>query len=131
MELKKYGFPENLIIKMVVEMNFLTKLYKKATFMGAQKKHIFDHRTIRNAELGLVVSASARILILQYLDNNLFINIPILERLIPLHQKTINHHVSLIERAGLIQGQYIGNMYFWSKNEKLKEDWEKIRWAFS
>jgi predicted transcriptional regulator len=116
---------------MVVEMNFLTKLYKKATFMGAQKKHIFDHRTIRNAELGLVVSASARILILQYLDNNLFINIPILERLIPLHQKTINHHVSLIERAGLIQGQYIGNMYFWSKNEKLKEDWEKIRWAFS
>lgn len=99
--------------------------------MGAKKKHIFDDQTNRNAELGFVVSTSARIEILEYLDNHLFINIPILEQFIPLHKKTLNHHVSLIERSGLIKGYYLGNTYFWSKNEKTLEDWDKIRWAFT
>ena len=95
--------------------------------MGAKKKQIFDYKTNRNAELGLVVSAVARIEILQYLDNHQIMNIPMLEGFISLHKKTINHHVSLIERSGLIKGYYIGNSYFWSKNEELLEDWDKIR----
>jgi predicted transcriptional regulator len=99
--------------------------------MGAKKKHIFDYKTNRNAELGLVISASARIEILQYLDDHQMMNIPMLEGFIPLHKKTINHHVSLIERSGLIKGYYIGNSYFWSKNEELLEDWDKISWAFT
>lgn len=98
--------------------------------MGAKKKELFDYKTNRNAELGLVISASARIEILAYLDRNEFINIPILETFIPLHKKTLNHHVSLIERCGLIRGFYIGNIYFWSKNVKMEADWEKIRWSF-
>lgn len=98
--------------------------------MGAQKKNIFKYETNRNAELGLVISASARIEILGYLDNHQITNIPTLEQLMPLHKKTINHHVNLIERSGLIKGFYIGNTYFWTKNEKTLDDWEKIRWAF-
>lgn len=99
--------------------------------MGAQKKNLFKRETNRNAELGLVISASARIKILGYLDHHLIMNIPALQGLIPLHQKTINHHISLIERSGLIKGLYIGNMYYWIKNEKMHEDWEKIRWTFT
>nr|WP_294859674.1 hypothetical protein [uncultured Fluviicola sp.] len=99
--------------------------------MGAKKKHIFSNETNRNAELGLIISASARIEILEYLDNYGIMNIPMLEAFIPLHQKTINHHVSLIERSGLIKGHYLGNKYFWSKNENMLDEWEKIRWAFS
>ena len=99
--------------------------------MGAKKKHIFTDQTNRNAELGLVVSASARIEILQFLDNYHIMNVPMLEKFIHLHQKTLNHHVSLIERSGLIKGYYIGNTYFWSKNEKALEDWDKIRWTFT
>ena len=98
--------------------------------MGAKKKHIFDHLTNRNAELGMVVSASARIEILDYLDRHEFMNIPMLEQFILLHKKTINHHVSFIERSGLIKGYYVGNIYFWAKNEKTLDDWDKIRWAF-
>ncbi|MDF3027427.1 MAG: hypothetical protein K0S23_1734 [Fluviicola sp.] len=99
--------------------------------MGAKKKHVFDHRTNRNAELGLVISASARIQILGYLDNYQIMNIPMLEQFIPLHKKTLNHHVSLIERSGLIRGHYIGNTYFWSKNEQMLDEWDKIRWSFT
>lgn len=99
--------------------------------MGAKKKHIFDQQTNRNAELGLIVSASARIEILEYLDKHGIMNIPMLEQFILLHKKTLNHHVSMIERSGLIRGYYIGNNYFWSKNEEKLDDWDKIRWAFS
>ncbi|TSJ41898.1 hypothetical protein [Fluviicola chungangensis] len=99
--------------------------------MGAKKKHIFTYETNRNAELGLVISASARIEILEYLDNHQIMNIPMLEQFIRLHKKTLNHHVNLIERSGLIKGFYLGNTYFWSKNEDLLEEWDKIRWAFT
>ncbi|MNV16432.1 hypothetical protein D3C71_1071950 [compost metagenome] len=94
--------------------------------MGAKKKNIFADKEYRHAELGLVLSAPARIEILRYLDNHLLMNVPILEQYIPLHRKTINHHVNLIERSGLIKGYYIGNTYFWSKNEQMGEDWSKI-----
>jgi predicted transcriptional regulator len=97
--------------------------------MGAKKKQLFDHKTNRNAELGLVVSSSARIEILSFLENHHIMNIPMLLQYIPLHQKTISHHVHLIERSGLIEGYYIGNKYFWSKNEKMLDDWDKISWA--
>ncbi len=97
--------------------------------MGAKKKHLFAKQQYRDAELGLIVSAPARIEILRYLDNHLVMNIPMLEEYIPLHRKTINHHVNLIERSGLIIGYYIGNMYFWSKNEKMGDDWDKISWV--
>lgn len=99
--------------------------------MGAKKKHIFSRETNRNAELGLVVSASARIEILDYLDRHEIMNIPILEQFILLHKKTLNHHVSLIERSGLIKGYYVGNSYFWAKNDEMLEEWDKIRWAFT
>lgn len=99
--------------------------------MGAKKKHIFNDQTNRNAELGLVISASARIEILEYLDHNGIMNVTMLEQFILLHKKTINHHVSLIERSGLITGFYIGNRYYWAKNEEKQEEWDKIRWAFT
>lgn len=99
--------------------------------MGAKKKHIFSDQTNRNAELGLVVSASARIKILEYLDSHEIINIPILEGFILLHKKTINHPINLIERSGLIKGYYKGNIYFWAKNHETQEDWDKIRWSFT
>ena len=99
--------------------------------MGAKKKHIFDDQTNRNAELGLVISAPARIEILEYLDNYGIMNVTMLEQFILLHKKTINHHVSLIERSGLIKGYYLGNKYFWSKNEEMQDEWDKIRWAFT
>ena len=110
---------------------FFINLSKKVTTMGAKKKHIFDYQTNRNAELGLVISASARIEILEYLDHYGIMNIPMLENFILLHKKTINHHVSLIERSGLIRGYYVGNIYFWAKNEEKLDDWDKIRWAFT
>lgn len=97
--------------------------------MGAKKKAIFTDQRYRDAELGLVISSPARIEILRYLENHRMMNVPVLEQFIPLHKKTINHHVSLIERSGLITGYYIGNMYFWSKNEKMTAEWEKIRWV--
>lgn len=96
--------------------------------MGAKKKAIFTDQRYRDAELGLVISSPARIEILRYLENHLMMNVPVLEQFIPLHKKMINHHVSLIERSGLITGYYIGSMYFWSKNEQMSDDWEKIRW---
>lgn len=110
---------------------FFINLIRKRQFMGAKKKHIFSDQTNRNADLGLVLSAPARIEILEYLDRYGIINVPMLEQFILLHEKTINHHVSLIERSGLIKGYYIGNKYFWTKNEDLLGDWEKIRWFFT
>ncbi len=57
--------------------------------MGAKKKHIFDYQTNRNAELGLVISASVRIEILGYLDNYQIMNIPMLEQFIPHIKKPL------------------------------------------
>lgn len=97
--------------------------------MGAKKKTIFNDLTNRNAELGFVISSSARIRIMQLLEEYDIINIPLLMNYISLHQKTINHHVSLIERSGLIKGFYIGNTYYWKKDEDFLEDWLKLQWA--
>lgn len=97
--------------------------------MGAKKKDLFADQQYRDAELGFVISSPARIEILRYLESHFMTNVPILEQYIPLHKKTINHHVSLIERSGLIVGYYVGNTYFWSKNEQLSDDWNKIRWV--
>lgn len=110
---------------------FFINLIKKGLFMGAKKKYIFSDQTNRNADLGLVLSAPARIEILEYLDRYGIMNVPMLEQFILLHEKTINHHVNLIERSGLIKGYYIGNKYFWAKNEDLEDDWKKIRWSFT
>lgn len=98
--------------------------------MGAQKKQIFNYEMNRNAELSLVTSASARIEILSRIDHSSLVNVSILELSIPLHKKTILHHVNLIERSGLIEGFYIGNVYYWRKNEANSGDWDKIRWTF-
>lgn len=97
--------------------------------MGAKKQHLFTDLQYRNAELGLVISAPARIEILRYLNECNTMNIPLLEQTIPLHKKTINHHVSLIERSGLIRGFYVGNKYYWGKNEEMQDDWDKIQWV--
>lgn len=50
--------------------------------MGAKKKHIFSDQTNRNADLGLVLSAPARIEILEYLDRYGIMNVPMLEQFI-------------------------------------------------
>ena len=97
--------------------------------MGAQKRHLFTQKQKRNAELGLIVSAPARIEILRNLQQNTLVNTSILKSYIPLHTKTINHHINVIERSGLIRGVYVGNKYYWEKNNEMIEDWEKIMWV--
>ncbi len=43
--------------------------------MGAQKRHLFTQKQKRNAELGLIVSAPARIEILRNLQQNTLVNL--------------------------------------------------------
>jgi DNA-binding transcriptional ArsR family regulator len=98
--------------------------------MGAKKLEVFNAIERRYAELGFVVSAPARIVILKYLMEQQVINGPILLNVIPLNKKTINQHIKVLERTGLIIGFYVGKSYYWKINKHCLDDLEKISWAF-
>ncbi len=98
--------------------------------MGAKKLELFNAIERRDSELGFVVSAPARIVILKYLLEQQVINGPILLNVIPLNIKTINQHIKVLERAGLITGFYVGKSYYWKLNEQCLDDLGKISWIF-
>lgn len=98
--------------------------------MGAKKLEVFNAIERRYAELGFVVSAPARIVILKYLMEQQVINGPILLNVIPLNIKTINQHIKVLERIGIIKGYYVGKHYYWKINEQCVDDLEKLSWAF-
>jgi DNA-binding transcriptional ArsR family regulator len=98
--------------------------------MGAKKLELFNAIARRDSELGFVVSAPARIVILKYLLEQQVINGPILLNVIPLNIKTINQHIKVLERAGLITGFYVGKSYYWKLNEQSLDDLGKISWIF-
>jgi|UniRef100_UPI00404B0D1D DNA-binding transcriptional ArsR family regulator len=98
--------------------------------MGAKKLELFNAIERRDSELGFVVSAPARIEILKYLLEQQVINGPILLNVIPLNIKTINQHIKVLERAGLITGFYVGKSYYWKLNEQCLDDLGKISWIF-
>lgn len=98
--------------------------------MGAKKLEVFNAIECRYAALGFVVSAPTRIVILKYLMEQQVINGPILLNVIPLNKKTINQHIKVLERAGLIIGFYVGKSYYWKLNEQCLDDLGKISWVF-
>jgi predicted transcriptional regulator len=97
--------------------------------MGAKKNDLFDKELNNCSNLAFSVSSSARILILKTLIKKGFINGPILDDSIPLHRKTVNQHLKILERTGLIEGFYIGKVYVWKMKEGSEESWKKIEWA--
>lgn len=76
--------------------------------MGAKKLEVFNVIERRYAELGFIISAPARIVILKFLMEQQVINGPLLLNVIPLNIKTINQHIKVLERAGLISGFLLG-----------------------
>lgn len=98
--------------------------------MGAKKLEVFNAIERRDAALGFVVSAPARIVILKYLMEHKRINGLILSSIIPLHVKTIIQHIKVLERIGIIKGYYVGKHYYWKINEQCIDDLEKLSWAF-
>lgn len=98
--------------------------------MGAKKLEVFNAIERRDAELGFIVSAPARIVILKYLMEQQVINGPLLLKVIPLNIKTINQHIKVLERTGLISVFYVGKSYYWRLNEQCLDDLGKISWVF-
>lgn len=98
--------------------------------MGAKKRYIFKPSINHHSQLGFVISSGARIEILKYIDEKAYITGPIIENYIALDKRTLNQHINVLEREGLIHGFYFGRNYFWKKKEGSERDWEKIRWAW-
>ena len=98
--------------------------------MGAKKRFIFKASINHHSQLGFIISSGARIEILKYLDEHQIISGPIIENNIALDKRTLNQHIKILEREGLIYGFYFGRSYYWRKNEESERDWEKIRWAW-
>lgn len=99
--------------------------------MGARKKDAYSNFFDRNSELAFAVSSGARIAILAHLDAGHLAGGFDFQAFIDLDRRTINQHIQLLVRTGLIKGTYYGKRYLWEINYEREEELAKIRWAWN
>lgn len=97
--------------------------------MGAIKLNNYSIEEIRNSELGRVIGAPARIIILRLINEKSRVTGPELLNALKLYKATIHQHLDVLVQSGLIVGLFEENTYYWKLNPNTAKDFTKIKWA--